>query len=106
LHFKVPAQLMKADKSLRDAIKKMAESKQTTDSIGKALAVTLQPGKTLSVSLLKSLWLKQKNVLIIGVIPVLQNAFREMFLSIVVPGFDKATKALLGGIATAFNKVN
>jgi len=28
-----------------------------------------------------------------------------MFATIVVPGFDKATKALLGGIAAAFNKV-
>ena len=29
-----------------------------------------------------------------------------MFLTIVVPGFEKSTKALLGGIAIAFNKVS
>ena len=56
----------------------MAQSKPALEALGQALALAVQP--------------------------VLQSAFKDMFITVLVPGFERSTQNLFTSVATTFNK--
>ena len=102
----------KCDQAMKEAISKIPYSKPAMEQLGQGkifkrfILSKLQNKISLKVTSRQKLsQLKIFSALAQSLTPVLQSSFREVFTTVVIPGFERATHNLYANLASTFTKV-